>query len=349
MEIVVNGLFYAQRTTGTHRYARSLMIELDKISSKNEYTILIPYDAKNVPDFSNLKVCKYGKHHGLLWEQWDFPNYVKKNNALSLNLTNTMPLIRPGIITIHDAAYKTHPEFFTSMHGKLSSYWHRIIFRLASWSKYPIITVSFFSKYTIIDTYKIDPHRVHVIHSSWQGIENIEEDETVLRRNCLEDKGFYFTLGHINYNKNIQWIIKYASKHPDDKFILSGLMGENRGIDVSKIPNVRWLGYLTDEEIVALYAHCKAFILPSIHEGFGMPPLEAMSRGAKVIIANTSSLPEIYRGSAYYIDAYDTDIDLDELLTGHVDAPQYTLNRFSFEKSAKQLKSLLDEWTLSDK
>lgn len=337
----INGLFFSQRTTGVHRFARQLLAEIDKISQKDEIQILIPRGTI-VPQYENIKVVECGRHHGLYWEQFDFPFFLMKQHGVGVNLCNSQPLIRPGVICIHDVAYKTHPEYFKTLHGKMSVAWHKLVYHIAAVSKFPIITVSYFSKYSIIDTYHIDPKRIHVISNGWQHVKDIKSDDRVLERFSLNEKNYYFTLGNINYNKNTKWVIEYAHKHPDETFVLSGIRVKNSDIDIDHVKNVKWLGYLSDSEIVALYKHCKAFIFPSIHEGFGIPPMEALSQGAKVIVANTTCLPEIYQGSAIYIDPYNTNVDLDVLLqTVKVDDAESVLERYSWEKSAKKLYNLL--------
>ena len=93
-------------------------------------------------------------------------------------------------------------------------------------------------------------------------------------------------------------------------------------------------------------AHCKAFIQPSLSEGFGMPPLEAVSAGARdIIVSNVTALPEVYGECAHYIDPtkYEN-IDMDEILATEVRDPSVLLEKYSWEKSAKQIKALIDEF-----
>lgn len=341
-KLLINGLFFSQKTTGVHRYARELLSELDKIIKKGDIAIGVPRNVR-YPKFENIITISIGNHQGLFWEQWEFPLFALKNGFTTVNLCNSQPLLRPGIICIHDVAYKTHPEYFKTIHGKLSVIWHRIVYRqAASFTKYPILTVSFFSKYSIIDTYKVHPSRVNVVSNGWQHITQIIPDNAILVKNNLKEKSFYFTLGNINYNKNTKWVVEYAKKHPEEVFVLSGIRVKNSDIDIDNVPNLKWLGYLSDGEIVSLYKNCKAFIFPSIHEGFGIPPMEALSQGAKIIVANTTCLPEIYQGCAIYVDPYDTNIDLDKLLKDNeVDDSYKVLERYSWKESALKLYKLI--------
>lgn len=341
---IINGLFYAQRTTGVHRFAREIILELDKIIAPELCSIAIPQGTQ-VPELHNIKCLEVGKHNGMVWEQWDLPRFVKKEKATLISLCNSQPLLKTGIICIHDAAYKTHPEYFKTFHGKMSVIWHRLVYWQATkLTKYPIITVSYFSKYSLIDTYRINPKRVNVISNGWQHLKKIGCDDSILEKNGLTKGAFYFTLGNINYNKNTRWVVEYASKHPDETFVLSGVRVKNSSIDIDHTPNVHYLGFLSDEEIVSLYKNCKAFIFPSIHEGFGIPPMEALYNGAAIVIANTTCLPEIYQGSAHYIDAYNTDCNMEELIKEPVNEAEQVLTRYGWDISAKKLKFLLENF-----
>ena len=89
--------------------------------------------------------------------------------------------------------------------------------------------------------------------------------------------------------------------------------------------------------------HCRAFIHPAIYEGFGIPPLEALSCGADIIVSTATCLPEIYKNSAHYIDPYNYDVDLDNLLKQPVESRESVLERFDWSVEAKKLLSLLRE------
>ena len=344
-KFIINGLFFSQKTTGVHRFARELIKELDCLIEENFVSIAIPQSVTETPNFKHIAFAKCGTHEGMKWEQFDLPRFVKKEKAVLISLCNSQPLLCPGIMCIHDAAYKTHPEYFKTVHGKLSVLWHKLVYWQATrCTNYPILTVSYFSKYSIVDTYKIDPHRVCVVGNGWQHLKGKICDDAVLSKNSLIKGKFYFTLGNINYNKNTRWVVEYAQKHPDDMFVLSGVRVKNSSIDIDHTPNIKYLGFLSDSEIASLYANCKAFIFPSIHEGFGIPPMEALCYGAPAIVANTSCLPEIYRGCVHYIDAYDTDVDLNQLLEEPVDDAKNVLERYSWEKSAKKLFDVLKSY-----
>jgi glycosyltransferase involved in cell wall biosynthesis len=197
-------------------------------------------------------------------------------------------------------------------------------------------------------TYHIDPNRITVIYSSWNHFKTIDTDYSVFDIfPTLSQKQFYFSLGSISKRKNIRWIIEYASRHPDLYFVVSGTSlptTQIEGLTNNTGPgNILFLGYLDDSKVKALMKRCKAFILPSYYEGFGLTPLEALSCGAPIIIANAASLPEIYGKTAHYIDPFDTNVDLDKLLMEPVENPGEILKKYSYDTAARQVYELIRE------
>lgn len=338
-----NGYLFSQRQTGVMRYAKELLLALDVMCKKGEFCLVIPNCAENIPVLCNIDVVKIGNIKGNLWEQISFPIYCKKKSFVPVNFNNTCPLIYPGIIAIHDIAYKLHPEFGSSLHGKISNLYHKIIFKLVSYLKTPIITVSHFSKYSLIDVYKINPRRIHIIQNSYNHFEKIKCDYSILEKLQICEYDYYFSLGSISRMKNTRWIVEVAKRNPEQVFIISGARSSNENNDYvsENIHNIIFTGYISDEEIKALMSKCKAFIYPSIYDGFGIPPMEALSVGARVICSNAACLPEIYQGSVNYIDPYDYNVNLNELLLEPVADPDLILKKYSWAKSASKLYEML--------
>jgi glycosyltransferase involved in cell wall biosynthesis len=176
--------------------------------------------------------------------------------------------------------------------------------------------------------YHIKAEKIAVIYNGWDYFKNVKGDYSVFDDFPAISKPFYFSLGSLSKRKNIKWIIEHAAKNPESQFVISG-----SSINTFKVeelsgsipPNIILPGYLDDSKVKALMTKCKAFIHPAYYEGFGLTPLEALSCGAQIIIANAASLPEIYGNTAHYIDPFDTDVDLDELLKQPVDPPDEVL------------------------
>jgi glycosyltransferase involved in cell wall biosynthesis len=198
-----------------------------------------------------------------------------------------------------------------------------------------------------VKAYNVNPNKITVIYSSWDHFKDITADFSVINNFPVLSKPFSFSLGSLSKRKNIRWILKYAAKHPDDLFAISGTSLSTLKIDElnKEIPkNIIFLGYLDDSKVKALMTKCKAFILPSYYEGFGLTPLEALSCGAQIIIAKAASLPEIYGNTAHYIDPYNTDVELDALLNESVEKPDAILSKYSYDSSALKVYNLIREY-----
>ncbi|MBQ7981100.1 MAG: glycosyltransferase family 4 protein, partial [Oscillospiraceae bacterium] len=312
-----------------------------------ELEILVPLSAENVPDYKNITVVRYGKRNGILWQQLDLARYLRKNKKQGIFFNNVLPLLYPhGIITVHDVCYKANPRFYSSLRDKLSMLWHRLHYFFAAHSKMLILTVSEFSKSEIIKYYKVDADRIKVIKNGWQHMENIvDAEDTFEKYSFLRSDNYYFSMSSLGANKNFKWILYCAKNNPDSVFAIAGggkLKGTAEAEGFVNLPNVHFLGYVSDEDAKTLMAHCKAFLFPTLYEGFGIPPLEAVSCGcSRIIISDTPCMHEIYGNYADYIDPNDLNTDLKGLISDNSFDTKQILHKYDWKKSAYELLEVL--------
>ena len=337
-KIVINGRFLTQRITGVQRVAHELVRELDSIvKEKNiEVIILAPKNTIFKDLYQNIKIKQVGFFKGHLWEQLELPLYAFKEKGILLNLCNTAPIINTGIVDIHDISFKVNPKFFSK---KFSWYYRALIWILVRTSK-KIITVSEFSKQEIIKYYKIPKERIEIIYNSWEHILRIEEDMSILERFNLEKKNFYLAVSSIAPNKNFQYIIELAKLYPEKRFVIVGkknlkIFGK---LGIENLENIVWCGYVSDEELKALYMTCKGFIYPSFYEGFGLPPLEVMGCGCEEIyVSNTSCLSEIFGDSVIYLNPYKAE---KILITSSIKLNNKRLDKYNWQLSTGKILKL---------
>jgi len=351
-KVLINGDFLCRRLTGIERYAYEITRRLDNLCEKDEIAIVIPSFVENIPNYKNLEIIRLEKKSksNIRWQMLTLQGFLLTHkNYTILEFGNCCLPLAPGIVFLHDIYCEFFPEDFVSRRDKFTRLYSRIQYRFIARLAKKIVTVSEYSKNEIGKTFKIDPSRINVIYSSADHIRDIASDPSIFDKfPALAEKPFYFSLGSLSKRKNIKWILEYAVKHPESNFVISGTSLSTVKVNEldNGIPeNIILLGYLDDSKVKALMTRCKAFILPSYYEGFGLTPLEALSCGAQIIIAKAASLPEIYGNTAHYIDPFNTDVDLDALLREPVEKPDAILAKYSYDTSAEKVYNLIKNFT----
>ena len=117
----VDGSFFAQRLSGIQRYSIELLAALDRIVPPGLVEIVTPQGV-TTPQYANIKVVPYGTHRGGVWQQLDYPRYLKRRGAKGLATCNVIPLFGfRGIAVVHDVCYRARPDFYTDPRGRLSA------------------------------------------------------------------------------------------------------------------------------------------------------------------------------------------------------------------------------------
>lgn len=349
-KILINGSFFCRNLTGIERFAHEVCQRLDSLAGKNEIAILVPANSDNskIPQYKNIEIIQSNKKCTVfpIWEHIHFSSYARKIKAVPLDFANATPVFYTGIVFVHDIYAKLYPQDFSSLKDKLVRIYDCSMFWYAAKHAKKLITVSDFSRRQIAETYKIDPEKISVIYNGWEHFKNVQINDSVFNKfPLLKNSSYYFTLGSLSKRKNLQWIASYAQKHPESIFAvsgkaISGLIAPELKV-LQSLHNVVLVGYVSDAEVKSLMQHCKAFIFPSYYEGFGIPPLEALSCGTPIVISNTACLPELYGNAAHYINPENTDVDLDKLLAQPVAEPAPLLQKYSYTAAAQELYKIV--------
>lgn len=343
--IYINGRFLTQPLTGVNRFAYELTramiqqgIDVIVVCPKNEL----------VPDYdiSGFCIIKYGFGSSHVWEQISFPFFfLDKSDYLLLNFTGAGPVaILNKIITIHDLAFLENPSWYSKSYVML----YKFLTPLSAKTSKRILTVSEFSKKEIINKLGVDGEKIKVIYNATTVCER--EDKSVLSN---VPESFILAVSSIDPRKNFERLVRVFSHLREYNLVVVGSGYRSfGGVNIqTDSENIVFLGRVSDSELTALYKKATAFIYPSLYEGFGIPPIEAMSYGCPVIVSNIEVLHEVCGDAALYINQLD-DVDIKNKIIEIIeDSSQRNdlrgkgynnIIRFSWANSANKLKQLLD-------
>lgn len=320
MKVFINGRFLTQTVTGVQRYAREVVKGLDgllenkELKSKYEFFIVTPKADIGEVHLKNIVVRQTGFLKGHLWEQIELPLFVRRHALI--NLCNVGPVFKSNqLITVHDASVYLKENHFSWLFRS----WYKLIYRLELRFAKRIITVSHFSRDELIKYTNVNPEKLKVIYEGHEHILQYKPDNRIFTKNKLLSRPYVLAVSSMDPRKNFENIIKSMKHLKDQKYDIVIAGGTNPKVfkvkDILRYNDVKYLGYVSDQELRALYEHAFCFIYPSIYEGFGLPPLEAMALRCPVIVSNKASLPEVCGGAAVYCDPYDPSDIADKVTT----------------------------------
>lgn len=347
MKIYINGRFLTQRVTGVQRYAREMVRALDEIidredNAEHEWCILAPRNTKYDMNLKKIAFQTCGILHGHLWEQLELPYYTR--NEFLINLCNCAPLIKKKqLLVIHDAAIAAYPNAYS---WKFRT-WYRMMHMICGRRTEKIVTDSQFSKNELHKYFGISKTKMAVIYAGIEHVNRIQVDDTIIDELQLRNEKFVFAVSSKNPTKNFSLVLRAAKLLPNIKFVIAG--GSNSAVFVDekddKMANVTYTGYISDERLISLYRYAAVFVYPSLYEGFGIPPLEALSQGCPIIVSNCASLPEVCGVDAMYCKTND-EKSLAEIIMAVLNNAKYRKNttgkiKYSWNASAKKMINYL--------
>lgn len=314
MHIAINAHLLAHtrsfRRAGVSHYVEQLIHHLGHIDRTNQYSLYttrgVTADALDVP--ANFRVRSsllptINPRVRIPWEQLYAPLLLAATRAdVFHGVLNVAPLLCPiaSVITIHDLAFIRFPGTFRSYNRTYLDFATRLSARRAA----SILTVSEHTRQEVIGLLGIPPERVHVTHDAARSHfqppapDRLAEFRT---RHQLPDQ-FLLYVGTLEPRKNLTTLLDaYAQvvKSVPIPLMIGGGKGWlytpvfERLDELGLRDRVHFVGYIDEDELPLWYAAATLFVFPSIYEGFGMPPLEAMACGTPVITSNSSSLPEV--------------------------------------------------------
>lgn len=243
-----------------------------------------------------------------LAEQLELKRKIPKETSLFWATHYNIPLLYRGrmLVTVYDLFHLAMPKLVGGLHKRLYA---KVMFNAVRRKASAIITISHFTKKELVRFVGEGLQEIHPIHlgvdESWFNIE---------RANNPYGKPYLLYVGNVKPHKNLSTLIgafgSLVDKIPHDLVIIGKKEGFITGdkivaSEATKLGNrVHFTGYLEDKLMRQYFAHADVFVFPSLYEGFGLPPLEAMAAGCPVIVSEAASLPEVCGDSVLYCNPY---------------------------------------------
>lgn len=311
IRIGINGRCLTQPVTGVQRYGIELLKKFDHFldtgainSEQYEIIVFTPREDLSYLDFTHLNLVSSGRLTGNLWEQIELP--LLSRGMMLFNPANIAPILRSNqIVTLHDASVFAVPEAYSWMFQLK----YRLIMRIMGRFAKKVFTVSNFSKLELIRYCNIRPEIIVVIPSGADHILTAPADPSIFKRQNIK-KPYLLAVGSNSLHKNFKAVINALSIIRSDIDFEMVIVGGSfsrvfRSTEEDELPEqVHRVGYVTDPELRALYENALGFVFPSLYEGFGFPPLEAMICGCPVILSAVTSLPEVGGDAVLYCDPH---------------------------------------------
>ena len=353
---------------GIGTYIRNLLRHLGRLDRETEYVVLCRPDDRTalaaVGD--NFRPIAESAPNYSIAEQVAIPLALRRERVTLFHAPHYVlpPLVRcRSVVTIHDCIHLMFPQYLPS---RLALAYARTSIGSAARRATRVLTVSESSKRDILRFVDVPPDKIDVIYNAYDerfAVEPREEDVVRVRERYQLHDEFVLYAGNVKPHKNLERLIQafdLVRRRGLDhlKLVLIGdeiskYAALRRAVHQHQLHKyVRFLGYLPEETLAVMYRLAGVFVFPSLYEGFGLPPLEAMASGTPVVTSNLSSLPEVAGDAALLVDPYDPTAIADgiELVLTDADLRRDLRRRglararqFSWEQSVRRVREIYCE------
>ena len=376
MRIGIDARFFGTSGKGLGRYTQKLVEELERIDHNNQYYIFLnkhnfdEYQPKN-PNFHKVLA-------NIPWYSWQeqiiLPNILKKYKLDLVHFLHfNVPILyrRPYFVTIHDLILLEYPtrkaSRLNSIMYTIKNLAYRLVIMNAIYTAKKVIAISKYTKQSIQKHFNIKDNKMEIIYEGvdLERFNPLNAKEFDFKKFNLKKDKYILYVGNVYPHKNIDRLIDVFSNikqkqniDTDLKLVLVGkkdyffenIISQVKNLNLEK--SVIFPGYVPDEELISLYENSLFYVFPSLYEGFGLPPLEAIALGAPIVISNATCLPEIFGEHIEYFDPKSKD-DMEEVLYFFIRDKekrelqkkyhQNILNKYSWLDMAEKTKKLYNK------
>jgi len=356
------------RDYGIGTYVRNLLRHLSRLDSTTEYVVLCRgEDCEGIDSLGeNFRAVSEPAPAYSVSEQFRVPLHLRREGIELFHATHYVlpPLVRcKSVVTIHDCIHLRFPQYLPN---KLGYAYARSALWIATHRSNRILTVSEASKRDILKYFRVPPGKIDVIYNAIDERFNEpptdEEIARVRERYQLNDP-FVLYAGNIKPHKNLERLIEafHMLRRGPLEHLKMLIIGDEiskyatlrRAVHKYKLhQHVRFFGFVPDKTLAVLYRLAGVFVFPSLYEGFGLPPLEAMASGTPVVTSNVSSLPEVVGDAALLIDPYQPEAIADAMRRALLEPGLreelrrrglLRVQEFSWERSIRRVREIYEE------
>ncbi len=335
MHIGIDAHAIGAQQGGNETYIKQLIIALAELDSTNRYTLYLAnaqaaaaWRAGFARAHPNFEIRQIPQPTPLVRVPLYLAYELRRHPVDVLHVQFTAPpfCAAPVLATIHDLAFEHLPETFT----RRGAWQLKLTVRRTAQRATRIATVSEYSRQDLLRTYKLPPEKVVVTYNGsaahFTPTPTTPDEAAQLKARFGITRDFILTVGSLQPRKNLVRLIRaYARLRAERPAFTQQLVIVGRKLwlhheifaEVARQPwaaDVILTGYVADEDLPSLYRAAAVFAYPSLFEGFGLPPLEALACGTPVVTSNNTCLPEIVGTAALTVDPYDEAALADGLL-----------------------------------
>ena len=356
------------RDYGIGTYIRNLVRHLARIDRTTEYVLIVqPADIEIASELGdNFRTVPDWSRSYSLREQFSIPLDLRREKVDLFHAPHyVLPPLTPckSVVTIHDCIHLRFPQYLPNRLGYVyarSSLW------IATHRATRVLTVSETSKRDILRYFHVPESKIDVIYNAIDerlGEAPSDAEMAQVRERYQLNDPFVLYAGNIKPHKNLERLIE--AFHTLRRGGLENVKLLIIGDEISKYAtlrrtvhryklhkHVRFFGFVPDATLAILYRLARVFVFPSLYEGFGLPPLEAMASGTPVITSNVSSLPEVVGDAAMLIDPYEPDaiagamrrvLMEDRLRDDMRERGLARAREFSWDRSVRRVRQIYEE------
>ena len=328
MRIAIDAHMVGVNETGNETYTLNLIRALQALDGVNDYLLLTDDPARlgrYVEEAGRFRFARVSPATSMIRIPWSMPRLARQWGADVLHVTYNAPPLAPcpTVVSVHDISYTLYPDAFSQRDRLILSTLVPLSMRYA----HAVVTLTEASKATILARYPMPAHKIYVTHLAASPLFHRVDDPAALdaaRGRYGITRPFILAVGNLQPRKNLPRLVEAFARlvgagQRGYQLVLAGKAQWQESEVYASVQrhglgdDVVFTGYVPDDDLVRLYNAASVFVYPSLYEGFGLPPLEAMACEAPVVASNAAAIAEVVGDAGLLVPPTDVDALADAL------------------------------------